>query len=640
MLVLLTGNLFAQSGNSIIDSLSHVIATSLEDTTELAARCALYNQLHRDDPVAARAILDTLIEKATAINHDFYKGEGYLRLAIELIEKGSYDTSLIVIHQAQASYKASDDSRAPEKYAGSLINEGVIHQSYGNYEDALAIYEQVRELKEIQIPTESESKLLNNMGAIFRSLNRIESAIRAYNSAIELKEEMRDTLGLANSLYNLGVAKMRLGETADALAIFERSKNLYTAIGETSKAGTVNIGIGGAYYSNENFDVARTYWEEAINTPGIRPSLRDAIAMYIGLGDLYIKDGSYTEGLELLSSAEELAERGADVWVKKDIIGGIARANYELGNYELAARRYRAYQVGVDTLFDAKKLEAAQEMSEKYEAELREAEIDRQKLVIESQNNRAFLLALGVLALAGLALGIFLIFRYRLRYQRSEAESRMLKKEQQLQAVKQQAELNGLRKMIEGQEAERHRVAKDLHDGLGGMLSSIKTRIALGDAPKEEADKLLDVACQEVRRIAHNMVPQSLALSGLVGSLEDIRTQLQLEGLDCELEIIGQPELRLNEQKQSMLLRIVQELTHNIVRHAEADRVFIQLLDQPNQLLLTIEDDGKGFDTSANQESSGLGLSSIDSRVNYLKGEILYDSQIGRGTTVSLNIPL
>jgi signal transduction histidine kinase len=195
--------------------------------------------------------------------------------------------------------------------------------------------------------------------------------------------------------------------------------------------------------------------------------------------------------------------------------------------------------------------------------------------------------------------------------------------------------------MIEGQEVERKRVAKDLHDGLGGLLATVKARLSAEAPAAAASNQLIDRACTEVRRIAHNMMPQTLALSGFSGSVRDIVAQLNHRGLDTELEIIGQPDLRLDEDGQAMLLRILQELTHNVVKHAEAEKLFIQLLDQPNQLLLTVEDDGKGFNADyVRLEKKGIGLDNIASRVAYLRGDIQYDSSPGHGTTVTLTLPL
>lgn len=640
LLCLLSLSIFGQFEHLSSDSLQLLIAQPPDDTTELAAAYVLYNRLYKADAPEAGAVLSQLIHRAEVLKNNFYLGEGYRRFSFELINKGAYDSCILMVQLAQETYQKSDDPRAEVKYIGALVNEGVYRQVAGEHDNALETYNKARELALAANNEEYLSKILNNMAVIFRRLNRTESAAKTYREAIVLKEKMKDSLGIANSLYNLGTAEMQLEDSEAALKSFSRSRDLYLSIGDSSQAATVDIGIGGAYYNSNQFEAAKRTWLKAINTPGIQPTLSEAISLYLGLGDIHLKDKEYDASLEMLNNGLELVNAGTDAWVRKDLYGALGHVNYELGNFEAAANYYRQFRSGIDTLYDAQKLNAAQEMSEKYEAELRDAEIERQELVIESQNARTLLLGIGAAALAVLALGIFLLYRSRLRYQRSENVAKMLKKEQEIKAMQQQAELNGLRKMIEGEEAERHRVAKDLHDGLGGMLSSIKTRISIANAPAAEAADLLDRACKEVRRIAHNMVPQSLALSGLEGSLRDIRAQLQLEGLNCELEIIGQPELRLGTQEQSMLLRITQELTHNIVKHAEAKNVFIQLLDQPHQLLLTIEDDGKGFNADIVGKGDGLGLSSINSRASYLKGEVLFDTSPGRGTTVTLNIPL
>ncbi|MEL6358288.1 MAG: histidine kinase, partial [Bacteroidota bacterium] len=262
-------------------------------------------------------------------------------------------------------------------------------------------------------------------------------------------------------------------------------------------------------------------------------------------------------------------------------------------------------------------LQKQQEVAERLENRLREAEIERQQLIIEKQTRQQRTLFGGLAMLSLLAMGIFLIFRYRLRYQRTEAKRQQEAATQALREAEQKAELQSLRAMIDGQEAERRRVAKDLHDGLGGLLATVKARANSKATTEEATNKLIDRACTEVRRIAHNMMPQTLSLSGLSDSIKDLAAQLNARGIECEVEITGQPNLRLDESGQSMVLRILQELTHNVIKHANARKLFIQLLDQPNQLLLTVEDDGVGFTPKLDNNTIGMGLSSVASRVAY-----------------------
>ena len=199
--------------------------------------------------------------------------------------------------------------------------------------------------------------------------------------------------------------------------------------------------------------------------------------------------------------------------------------------------------------------------------------------------------------------------------------------------------------MIQGQENERSRIAADLHDGLGGLLSSIKSHFnSLNHTDKtaplfQKTNVLIDDACGEVRRISHNMIPRALSLSGLPDALDDLAQSLDKEGIQCTLELhdMEQP-LALNTAVT--VYRILQELTTNVVKHAEAQHLLIQLLRSEDVLTIIVEDDGKGFEQATALEKNGIGLRSITSRVSYLQGSITWDTVPGQGTSVMIAIPI
>lgn len=206
-----------------------------------------------------------------------------------------------------------------------------------------------------------------------------------------------------------------------------------------------------------------------------------------------------------------------------------------------------------------------------------------------------------------------------------------------------------LNSMIEGQETERLRIAQDLHDGLGGLLTTVKAHFNAIEreinAVKnlnvyDKTNELIDKACVEVRRIAHNMVPHSIQLSGLQGALEDLKHSIESRGLQCDLELHQLDKLELSQEKASMVYRIVQEVTNNAIKHSEASNIFLQLMYIENNLHITIEDNGKGFDINQVVNNKGMGLKSIDSRVKYLNGTVHYDSSPNHGTTVNIEVPV
>lgn len=272
-----------------------------------------------------------------------------------------------------------------------------------------------------------------------------------------------------------------------------------------------------------------------------------------------------------------------------------------------------------------------------YETQKTRTELAESQLALSESLRQRNQLLLGGGVLGLLLLFGFLFYQNRLKLQRLKTHFERERRERELAEAHRKAELSNLRALIEGQEMERSRVAKDLHDGLGGLLTTVKAHVASIPDTKE-AEVLIDRACTSVRRIAHNMVPQTLADSGLAGSLGDLASQLWVQGYAVDLEIVGEPDERLDLHQRSILLRIVQELSHNVVKHAGAKSILLQLIDRPEGLLLTVEDDGKGFNLDHAKRTGGLGLSSIEQRVAYLEGTITYDSQPGKGTTVTVGI--
>jgi signal transduction histidine kinase len=202
--------------------------------------------------------------------------------------------------------------------------------------------------------------------------------------------------------------------------------------------------------------------------------------------------------------------------------------------------------------------------------------------------------------------------------------------------------------MIEGQEAERLRIAKDLHDSLGGLLSTVKAHFTtIQNEIKQleqfnltsKTNNLIDEACTEVRRISHNMMPQALSISGLEGAVEDLGDQLSEQGFETTIEISKLAE-GIDSTREVMIYRLLQEVTSNIRKHAQASTILIQFIGHDDNLSMIVEDNGVGFNYKEQLVKGGLGLKSINSRVQFLDGSINWDTQPGNGTIISVTIPV
>ena len=318
----------------------------------------------------------------------------------------------------------------------------------------------------------------------------------------------------------------------------------------------------------------------------------------------------------------------------------------QLGQYQLALHHYRIHKSIQDSVLNEETAMIVQEMDQRFQTEKKDKEIAQQRATLEQQNSvlrqQAFdniLLLIGLLLL--LALSAFVIIINRRNKQLSE---------QRLASVQKERESQILRAMIKGEEQERVRIARDLHDSLGAVMASAKLRVnTLGhQIPQLKsmdsfhiAEELIDEACHNVREISHDMMPGSLGKYGLqeaigrmCATIEKGRPDISISYIPYGLESLDDDIVATN------VLRMVQELLRNVIKHAAAKEVIVQLTLEDEQLIITVEDDGKGFDTQDEKFQAGLGLESIQTRALSLHGELDIQSEPGEGTTFTITIPI
>jgi signal transduction histidine kinase len=332
----------------------------------------------------------------------------------------------------------------------------------------------------------------------------------------------------------------------------------------------------------------------------------------------------------------------------------LAEIRQEQGRMDEALDLFRQYQ----DLYRARLNEttseqlAMHEMREKYEADLRVKEIEelkaRNALEVEQKERRTLQL-FGAIALAMiLAVLAGVLWRNMQHVKRLRAQEQALH-EQRVNDLLKQQEIRSLDAMMQGQERERERIAKDLHDRLGSMLSAIKLqfgalegRLAQMETQQQEQYQrvftLLDDAVGEVRRISHDMVRGTLTQFGLQRALEDLRATIEVpDKLKVELSVFGL-ENRLENKLEIALYRMVQEMVSNALKHARADRISIQVTRSAGSVNLIVEDNGQGFEAAVATE--GMGMGNLRARAAEFKGVVNVDSKPGRGTSISIDIPL
>lgn len=279
-----------------------------------------------------------------------------------------------------------------------------------------------------------------------------------------------------------------------------------------------------------------------------------------------------------------------------------------------------------------------------YETDKKEQALRIQQLEIrqKTQQRNGLIGLVALLVLLAVSAGLGLTFRLRIQQRLADQSAQL--QAQRIRQLEQQQQILAFDAMLEGQEKERARIAQDLHDGLGGLLTAVKAHFGqyTNGQPghlKAKTQALIDESCVEVRRIAHNLMPRSLTLYGLKGAVEDLAGQLRQSGLQVDLELSGCLD-DIPERKQVTLYRMLQEGTNNILKHAHAQSVLLQILCHGGQLTLILEDDGKGFDQTKTGTEEALGLKGLHSRAQFLQGTLDIDAVPRQGTTLTFQMPL
>lgn len=239
----------------------------------------------------------------------------------------------------------------------------------------------------------------------------------------------------------------------------------------------------------------------------------------------------------------------------------------------------------------------------------------------------------------------FLIQKNTKRKQKLAEQEKALET-QKLATVLKEQELVSIDAMIEGQEKERQRIANDLHDDLGGLMATVKLHFnVLKDKQTPElfnkTNTLLDEAYQKIRSIAHAKNSGVIAKQGLLKAIQNMTDKVSTSN-KIKIEVIDHGlEDRLENSLELTIFRIVQELVTNIIKHAQATEATIHLTNHDDSLNILLEDNGKGFNPSqVTTKNKGMGISSIDKRIEHLNGSMTIESEIDKGTTIIIDIPL
>ncbi len=524
-------------------------------------------------------------------------GLALLDLSVLYQTDTDYETSLKYALESNRMFKKFDHK---SYYAKSLLNLGNIYDDIGEYDTAFACYEICYTLSIELNNLRLAGKAAYNKGYMYLFRKQYEQAETAFVEAIDFYEKIKDYKDLSLLSRNLSIVQKKLGKWDEALENARKSLAYARKVKNKEYEFYALINLGVYYKNREDYKLAESY--------------------YLQAAEMARKYG-FTSG-------------------KRKIYGNLSNLYKASGNFESAYDYLEKYIAINDSIVNQEKMDAREKYKAEYElmhykdvARLKEMEKKRIRL----ERNLSYWIGASLVFLL-----VVFIFYFRMR-----ARKNRIIAEQRIQKLEDEKKLMAAQSVMVGQEKERERIARELHDGIGVLLStaSIHFSSVESKADKEtgemlkKANKLLREAHKEVRQISHNMMPGVLSKFGLREAIEDLFENVEEAGeISVDLKISCGDE-RLPQNMEIMIYRVVQEMINNTLKHANATRISFSVLRTEETVRMEYRDNGIGFDEEKLPHGKNLGLSGIRSRVEYLGGTIELKSEKRKGTEYMIIIP-
>lgn len=619
------------------DSLMYLLSVSKEDTSRIDIYQAIAKSWFSEDPDSAmfyNRACEKLILKLNAVSrkhtcyHEFvrlYHAEYDYRQSLAYCLK-----SIDAAKQTGNEFNAATSYRALfNLYHNLRQNDSAI--KYGLY--SLQLTERIGDTSNI-------ATNYGNLCWLYKDLGKFDKAIGYGEKGVAAGKQYHDPVGMLISLNNLANCYLESSQNGKAIELF---KQLLVAGKEAGRRRSVRnalINLGTLYFSDaspEELAVTVSEFNEYTKDDETMSKSDIAFGSLIN-GQNFLLQGKYSEAETAYLEGIHLSEKDSLVNVLASLYNNMSKLKFAMKDYK-AGNEYDDKWARLDQVNrDQDLAEYESDLDTKYETARKENEIVLQQAQLRQKTLTNYVFAAGAAMLLVTLAAVYRNFRQRQRLQQQRIAE--LETEKQLAATE---------AVLKGEELERTRLAKDLHDGLGGMLSGIKFSLNamkgnLVMTPEntrafERSVDMLDGSIKEMRRVAHNMMPEALVKFGLDVALKDFCNEVSNTGaLQVSYLPIGLQHTDIPQSIAIALYRVVQELVNNSMKHSGATNALVQLSKTPTGLSLTVEDDGKGFDTRITQGSAGMGWNNIRSRVESLKGRLDLVSAPGKGTSVYIEL--
>lgn len=593
----------------------------------------------RSDLKRATAFVQEAKDFAATEEDPLVKAYTYLSQGLYASTAGQLDSATYYLELVKETGKRANNDQIVIKACQGLGKNFI---TAGKPEKGLEnLFEGLR-LLDAHPDKQTEMKMRVNIMWAYLELKRHKDCVEFGRQSIQSADPKLEWITLY--MYNnIAISYGALGKLDSAKYFIEKGMSAGKANKDLQSVANSYFILGTIYANSNRPDLAI---KEYLNAKPYREKVGNPsfiVSDLYTIASLYEKTGEYKKGVDAGLEALKVADQYQLNLKFEGVYESLAR-NYEgLHDFKNASKYFHLWAIAKDSVYKHATADAIAETETKYESEKKQQEITIQKAQLAEQkaeirNTYLIIIALVIISVLGTIIFFMTKSREKRKNELLRKENEVLLREAYIEAT------------IQSQESERKRFARDLHDSIGQLISSL--RLLLPSLEKKssmeekiavvsKSEKILDEMHKEIRSVAFNLMPQTLIQMGLLPALQEMSMRINQTG-QVQMNVRGFdfPE-RLTEVQEISLYRIIQEWTTNTLKYSSASKIDVQLVGHEDELNITIEDNGDGFDTATLTKGEGNGWKNIQSRLNLIKGTIEIESRPEtKGTMVILQIPL
>lgn len=617
------------------DSLIKLVPKAKEDTSAVLLYLSIGDLYEGDKPELAKEFYTKSINLSNKLkfNKGIIKSLTYYGGVCSIL--GQYDSALVYLQKALSQARSDKDSL---NIGIGLLNIGATYGFMSDYQTAVEYCLEGLKIVENRKYNAIELQINDKLQVLYQQMTQFDKAIIYGQKAVEQARELKMPFYLAQTLSNLAMSYSGKGLPAKAEPLLTEALSIAKKLGNINMEASILLNLSDVALATRNYEAIKKQCERSLKISRELGSLEVEATSLRALAIYYLHTNNFNKAKQLLEESISISQKNN---FKSEYASGLkvfSNLSFATGDFDAGEKYNRQSEAISSELINDIISEKSANLEKKYESEKKDIELELQKSLLHRKNIINRMLIISALTLLAISLLLYRTYKQKQKLQ-----------QQRISELEIEKQLTTTEAVLKGEEQERTRLAKDLHDGLGGMLSGIKfsmnsmkgNLIMTHDNVQvfERSMDMLDSSIKEMRRVAHNMMPEALIRFGLNTALNDFCNDINQSGaLIVNYQSLGMEEISIDPTVAITLYRIVQELLNNAMKHAKASSAIVQVTNSKGLLSVTVEDDGKGFDISILKTNKGIGWTNIQNRVDFLKGKLDIRSKQGEGTSVQIEV--